>query len=88
MALEVPLITIAEQMSAAVTDLTCSQIYQEKFNIDQNEELCSPNSQFNFEDAFKSSFAMTNIYLYNDKFNPTIYQDFLQLTQMTSEEFT
>ena len=72
MALEVPLITLAEQMEQAVSGLSCQEIYVNKFKITQFDRLCGANSQFNFADPFKSSFGLTNIYLYNDKFNPSI----------------
>ena len=82
MALEVPLIALAEQMVDSVNDLSCEQVYTEKFQLTNYAQLCAPTSQFNFADPFKSAFALTNIYLYTDTFNPQIVDDFLTQTSM------
>ena len=82
MKLEVPLLSLAAQFTASVRDMSCIEIYQEELGmkIYQAKALCDESEHFTFEqdDRFHSAFALMNLYLYRDKFNPEIYQDFIQ----------
>ena len=81
MRLEVPLFTLAEELAEQVDGLICHEIYEEMFNLTriQSIALCQDSSTtFNFKDKFQSSFALINVYLYGDEFNPDFFAEFSQ----------
>ena len=55
--------------------------YYDMVGLD-SEALCA-NSTFNFTDSYETAFALTNLYLFKQDFNPTYYNQFMNITHYT-----
>ena len=80
MKLEVPLLSLAGELVKLTKDLPCRTIYTQVLGLRDSdaEVLCSRSAVFSFEDKFKSAFAVMNVLLYRDRFNPEFYNEFIR----------
>ena len=52
---------------------------------DQANKLCSESIYFTWEDIEQTAVALTNLYLYQDKFNAKYYNDFMNVLQIEDD---
>ena len=48
--------------------------------------LCNSSTNFTFTDTMQTSVALTNMYLYLSIFNPQYYDEFMQVSGLSSTE--
>lgn len=71
------MLKIAEELATSLSGEPCDQIYSKKFNLTTSQTISLCNSDnFSFSDPFKSAYALTNIYLYGDKLETDLYNEF------------
>lgn len=92
MQLELPALTWAtalEQAYLANSTQTCTDFYSSSvicgFTSEVATNLCA-NATFDFSDTFKSSFALVNLFLFKDQFNPVYYNQFMSVTGFSSTD--
>lgn len=90
MSLEVPMLTIAEQLSLDFTSsgYDCHDFYYNKFGMNDNSAnyLCTTSQNYTFTDPLQTAVALTTTYLYENTFNDFYYNEFISVSQYPAEQ--
>lgn len=92
MQLEFPMMTIADKIADYFTQnktLVCEDFYVHNLTLSyiQADNLCFSSSNFTFADPLKTAVALTNVYLYQDKYNSFYIKEFKNKTDYDVTSF-
>ena len=90
MNLELPMLTIAEQLSLDYADsgYDCKSFYVNKFSMNDNSatNLCTTSQNYTFVDPFQTAVALTTTFLYENTFNAFYFNEFISVSQYPQEQ--
>ena len=88
MNIEFPMLTIAQTMKYNYTEsgLDCADFYTTKLGVADSiaQNLCQQSTNFTFADPMLTCVALTNTYLYLGEFNMWYYDEFMDVTDISS----